>query len=102
MIATAVVKQVNQDTAYLVADGTPTVALEQYAMVVISKLVSKDPKKPRKTLARSVGVDSVTAMPLQMSGKNGVETVELAPLLKEQIKVILRQSPFADSFYMKN
>lgn len=103
-IAVAIAEEVRTDVSFLRVIESNGQEIEKYAYVTISELVSPNPKKPRTTLARSIRIGRVSSQPLRFkvdqSGRE--ELIDIAPMVYEQLKVLLRQPQFASTFYLKN
>lgn len=102
-IAIAVAEEVRSDVTFLRLKGEPTAEIEKFAYVTISKLVSPNAKKPRTTLGRSIRIGRVSSQPLrfQVDSSGREEMIDLSPMVYEQLKILLRQSPYTSSFYLR-
>ncbi len=103
-IVVAVAQEVRTDVSFLritYSNGEP---VQKFDYVTISKLVSTNPKAPRTTLARSIRIGRVSSQPLRfVVDKYGrEEMIDLAPMVYEQLKILLRQPQYASTFYLKH
>lgn len=101
VLAIATVSGVTFDNAHLVLKAKPKVPIEKHALVMISKLLTVN-KIARTDLKRSVRVGRVSSQPLRIKTETGNETLDLSPLMFEQLKTLLRDPASGTMFYLRD
>ena len=102
-IVLATAEEVRTDVAFLKLKGIPKSKIELYGHVEISKLVTPKAARPqqRTELPRSVRVGRVTSPRLRFQTSNGYEEIDLAPMMSEQLKIILKTPQYSTRLYWR-